>query len=181
MRQTVTVTGGLTTEAPPLHTTGETHASAIRAGIHKLAFLEPVGTDDGADFEQATGILDPELVHMSLQGDAVGSEMAAFGPRHVARFLGAGADLDSKVAVLVACLVRDDLHAVELQHGAGYSLCRGGIVEGRHALLESQGACPWRQRVGLAFQSSRTGGAEDGEVEAHIEAVWFYLWREGFY
>lgn len=162
VRQGLTVTGGLTAETPSLHTTGETHSPAVCPCVDVLTLLEPICADDGADVEQARRILDTELVEVAAEADAVGGKMAPLGPCHVSGLLDAGADLDGPVAVLLASLVRDDLDAVELEDGAGRALCRVGIVEGRHALFDCEGAGARRQGVGLALEGSRLGGAEDG-------------------
>ena len=171
MSQTVTVTGRLTTEPPSLHATSEPHTPAVGPGIHILALDEPVSTDDGADLEQATRIPDPKLVQMALESHLVGGEVAPLGPRHVARLLCAGADLHGPVPVLGARLVRDDLHAVELEDGAGDAAGRGRVVEGGHALFRGEGAGAWGEGVGFAFEGGRGGRGEDGEGGGGVEAA----------
>jgi hypothetical protein len=144
MSQRVTVTGGLTVETPSLHTTLETHTPAIRLCIDKLTLLEPIRTNDRADFRQARLILDAELVQVAAETDLVGSEMPSLGPRHISGFLDASADLDGPVAVLLACLVGNDLDAIELEDCAGGALCGLGVVEGGHTLFDGEGAAAWR-------------------------------------
>ena len=74
--------------------------------------------------------------------------MPQHGPAHVPRLPPAGADLDGEVAVLPARLVREDLVAVELQHGAGRARPRAWVVERRHPGFGRERARAQREGVG---------------------------------
>lgn len=157
--QGLTVTGGLTTETPSLHTTGETHTPAIRPCIDKLTLLEPIRVDSRADIEQACRILDTELMQVAAETNLIGSEMASLGPCHVPRFLDARADLNGPVAMLLTSFVRNHLHAIQLQNGTRRALCGFRVVKCSHAFLHRDGTSARWQCVALALERGRLGGA----------------------
>ena len=169
--QTVTVTGRLTTEAPSLHATSETHAPAVCSGVDKLTLLEPIGIDDGANIEQSALVPDPEFLQVSLEGDGVGCKVTSLRPRDVARLFGPRSHLYGPVAVLGARLVRHDLYAVELQDGAGHTSGGFRVIESRHSLFGRKCSGAGRQRVCFSLQRRRLGRGKDRKVHAHVEAI----------
>lgn len=74
---------------------------------------------------------------MPLGADSRLSEVSQERPRDVALVLPSRADLHREVSVLLARLVRDDLHTVELEDGAGGALAGLRVVNGGHALLDA--------------------------------------------
>ncbi|KAG9679813.1 ARM repeat-containing protein, partial [Aureobasidium melanogenum] len=89
---------------------------------------------------QARLVLDTELVEVAAETDLVGGKVPSLRPCHISGLLNTGADLDGPVAVLLTGLVGNDLHAIELEDCAGGAFCGLGVVEGGHALLDSEGS-----------------------------------------
>lgn len=159
-----------------LHATGEAHTARVALDIDVLADLEPVGPQLDADGEQAVSAADVELDEVRLGRDALGLVVAQQRARHVARRLGARADLHGVVPVLLERLVGDDLHLVELQHRARDALL--AREDGRHALLGGEHARPQRRRLLAPLESRRRARRRSGEAcGGLIEALVLVSWR----
>ncbi|KAH0357832.1 hypothetical protein KCU83_g45, partial [Aureobasidium melanogenum] len=86
-------------------------------------------------------------MEVAAETDLVGGKVPSFRPCHVSGLLDTGADLDGPVAVLLAGLVGNDLHAIELKDCAGVfeepstgrsnpALKRLGLILGLSVLME---------------------------------------------
>lgn len=128
----------LTMETPFLHYTCETLSLAVGACIDELADKEPVGSDLFADGQQARMVPDAKFPLMSLGTHALGGEVAQHGLGDASVVFPSTADAYSIVSMLLLCFMTDNLVAIELEDGAGYSFPRLDIVDRGHALFGGQ-------------------------------------------
>lgn len=163
----VTVRRLLSREAVALHTTREAHTPRVAPDVDVLANLEPVGLQLYAHGQEALAAPDLELMELRLGGDALGLVVTQQRAGDVPRSLGADADLDGVVAVLLVRLVGHNLDLLELQHGAGHAVLAD--EHARHALLGGEHAGPEGGRPLAALQGS--SGARRGFWEARAGLV----------
>lgn len=163
----VTVRLVLTAEAVPLHATFETHTAAGASHVDPLPNVEPIRLELDADGQQALLAADAELGDVLLGLDALGLKVAQLGGEGGGGPLGDGADLDGKVAGVLAGLVEQDLDRIQLQDGAG-DAGAAAAEEGRHALLDGDDAGAHGRRVLLALEGGRGPGRGCGQAGRHL-------------
>lgn len=88
---------------------------------------------------------------MPFRRDTVNREVPEECFGEIIRVFPARTNLDSKVTMLLPCLMRDDFHSVQLKDGACDSLPCLCIVESGHPFLDSNGSSSGGQRVCFAF------------------------------
>lgn len=76
--------------------------------------------------------------------------------------------------------MRYHLRAVELEDGAGCAFRCGWVVDGRHALFDSERARPGWCGVGFSLEGGSYGGAEDGRI-AVMKAAGFGIFGNRFH
>ena len=113
------VGGAQAAEVPALHRAGEALADGDAGYVHLLARHEVVGGELGAHVDQVV-LGDAELDHVALGLDQRLGEVAALGLGGVLGLLGARAELEGDVAVLVLGALGGDLAALEAEHGHGH-------------------------------------------------------------
>src|SRR6478609_4351810 len=111
MRDRHAVRGAKPAEIPALHRPGKTLAYRRAGNIDELAGNEVIGGDLGADRDEPIRI-DAELGELHRR----------LGLRDILHLGTADAELYGRVAVLLLRAGRDDLAAIELQHGDGHML-----------------------------------------------------------
>ena len=125
------VGGAHTAEIPALHGALEALADGRAGDVDLLAGYIVVSGELRADLDQHI-FRDLELGQLVLRLDLSLGEVAAHALGRVLRLLGAGAQLEGHVAVLVAGAVGDDLTAFEAEHGHR-DVAAGFIEEAGHA------------------------------------------------
>lgn len=136
-----------------------------------MTLLEPIGLNALTNGQKARLVLNTELEDVALRRETVGGEVAQQRIGHVARMFPARTDLNGEIAMLLTGLVGNDLDAVELQDGAGDALAGFGVEDGGHALFDSNGTGAKGEGIGLAEESGRGRGFEDGQAGVIVEAA----------
>src|SRR5687767_6411640 len=120
------VGGAKAAEVPALHGAGEALTDRGGRDVDLLAGDEVVGGDFRAHVDEVV-LGHPELDQLVLRLDFTLGEVAAHGLGGVLRLLGARAQLEGDVAVLVLGALGDDLAAFEAEYGHRY--VDAGFVE----------------------------------------------------
>ena len=121
-------------EIPALHGAGEALAGARPGHVDELTDDEMIRRDLGADRQQRV-FLDAKFGELQLRLDLRDRKPAALGLRHILDLGAADPELDGGIAVAILGPVRDDLTAVELQHGDRHMFASVGEDAGHAELL----------------------------------------------